>query len=360
MRPPPLVRKPRCRNTVTRPLRIALLLGGTAVLLSTLVSSCSSPAGGKPTLVLYNGQHEETADLLVVGFERATGIDVEVRNGEDEDYLADQIVTEGSRSPADVLYTENSQPLEFLQQKGLLAKVDASTLAKTPARFDSPQGDWVGISARVSVLIYNPSLISRSALPTSVLQMAAPKYRGKIAIANAETDFEPIVTSVLRTYGKPATLRWLDGLKLNAGIDHIYPDNETIAEAVNRGVVAFGIVNQYYWYRLRAEVGAANIHSQIAYFAPRDPGYVIDVSGAAVLKSSKHQGEAQRFLAFLVSKKGQEILAHSDSFEYPIASGAKTLQPETPFDDLRPNPINIAELGTGEQAIDLLRQVQLL
>jgi iron(III) transport system substrate-binding protein len=343
----------------TRPLRIGLLFGG-AALLSTLVSSCSGAAGKVPTLVLYNGQHEETADLLVASFEKSTGINVEVRNGEDEDYLADEIVTEGSRSPADILYTENSQPLEFLQEKGLLAKVDASTLAKTPARFDSPQGDWVGVSARVSVLIYNPGLISRTALPTTVLQMAEPKYKGKIAIANAETDFEPIVTSVLRTYGRTATLRWLDGLKVNAGIGHTYPDNETIADEVNRGVVAFGIVNQYYWYRLRAEVGASNVHSQIAYFAPRDPGYVLDVSGAGILKSSKHQAEAQRFLAFLVSKQGQEILARSDSFEYPIGSGVKTLQPETPFDDLRPNPINLAELGTGEQATDLLREVQLL
>ena len=93
-----------------------------------------------------------------------------------------------------------------------------------------------------------------------------------------------------------------------------------------------GSINQYYWYRLRAEIGASNMHSQITYFAPRDPGYVIDVSGAGVLKSSKHQADAQRFFAFLVSAQGQEIIAHSISFEYPIASGVTTSQPETPFD----------------------------
>ena len=250
--------------------------------------------------------------------------------------------------------------LESLQAKGLLAKVDASTLAKTPARFDSPEDDWVGVSARVSVLIYNPSLISRAALPTHVLQMAEPVYKGKIAITNAETDFIPIVTSVLRAYGKARTLEWLDGLRANAGIGHTYPDNETVADEVNRGVVAFGIVNQYYWYRLGAELGAAAVHSKIAYFAPHDPGYVLDVSGAAILASSRHQALAQRFLAFLVSRQGQEILAHSISFEYPIASGVETAQPETPFDDLEPNSISIAELGTGEEAIALLREVELL
>jgi iron(III) transport system substrate-binding protein len=297
----------------------------------------------------------------VAGFEKATGIRVNVR-ADDEDTLADQIVAEGTRSPADVIYTENSQVLEFLQGKGLLSRVAASTLAHTPARYNSPERDWVGISARVSVLIYNPSLIKASQLPTSVLQLAAAKYRGKLAIAPQETDFQPIVTSVARAYGQAAALRWLDAIKANAG-SHSYPDNETIADEVNRGAVAFGIVNQYYWYRLRAEVGAAHVPSRIAYFAAGNPGYVVDVSPAAVLKSSKHQAAAQKFLAYLVSQQAQEIIANpakSISFEYPIASGVTTLAGETPFGDLKPYPVTMTQLGTGTTAIALMRKAGLL
>jgi iron(III) transport system substrate-binding protein len=120
------------------------------------------------------------------------------------------------------------------------------------------------------------------------------------------------------------------------------------------------VVNQYYWYRLRAELGASNVHSQIAYFAPRDPGYVINVSGAGILRSSDHKAAAQKFLAFLVSKQGQEIINHSISFEYPIASGVTTTQPETPFDQLQPNQITIPQLGDGATAIALLRKAGLL
>jgi iron(III) transport system substrate-binding protein len=340
--------------------RLRWSLAACALLLApTLLAACSqSSAGSGPTITLYNGQHEQTADALVQAFEKATGIQVLVRN-EDEDTLADQIEAEGSSSQADVIYTENSLPLEELQQQGLLASVNPSTLAATPAKYNSPQGEWVGVSARVSVLIYNPSLISQSELPTTVLQMADPRYAGKIAIAPGETDFLPVITCVLRAYGEARTLSWLEGLKSNAG-GHVYPDNETIADEVNRGVVAFGIVNQYYWYRMRAEDGASSMHSAIAYFAPRDPGYVLDISGAAVLRSSKHLAAAQRFLAFLVSKAGQEIIAQGISFEYPIASGVTTVQPETPFDQLQPTPVDIAELGTGAEALALLRDVQLL
>jgi iron(III) transport system substrate-binding protein len=330
-------------------------------LASGLLAACGSSSADSRSITLYSGQHEQTTDALVAGFEKATGIQVNVRFS-DEDALADEILTEGSHSPADVFYTENSPPLEYLQGKGLLAKVAPATLAQTPAKYNSPQGDWVGVSARVSVLIYNPSLIAKSQLPTKVLQLAEPRYQGKLALAPGETDFQPIVTAVMRKYGTAAALKWLEGLKTNAG-SHIYPDNETIADEVNRGAVAFGIVNQYYWYRMRAEITAANMRSDIVHFADYDPGYVIDVSGAAVLKSSTHQADAQRFLAYLVSKPAQEIIANpakSISFEYPIASGVTTQAPETPFSQLRPYPITIAELGDGSAAIALLKQAGLL
>jgi iron(III) transport system substrate-binding protein len=162
-----------------------------------------------------------------------------------------------------------------------------------------------------------------------------------------------------RTYGRAKALTWLLGIKTNAG-SHVYPDNETIADEVNRGAVAFGVVNQYYWYRMEAELGRSKIHSEITHFAPRDPGYVLDVSGAAVLKSSGHMAAAQKFLAFLVSKAGQDIIAHSLSFEYPLADGVVTVAPETPFSQLQPNPITIAELGDGSVAISLLQQAGLI
>jgi iron(III) transport system substrate-binding protein len=294
----------------------------------------------------------------VAGFEKATGIHVNVRS-DDEDTFVNQILTEGSHSPADVFYTENSPPLMELQEKGKLAPVDATTLAQTPSKYNSPAGDWEGVSARVSVLIYNPKLISVAQLPTTVAQLADPQYKGKLAFAPGETDFQPIVTSVLRAEGMAATTTWLEGIKANSS-GHQYPDNETIADEVNRGAVAFGVVNQYYWYRMGAELGASNLKAKITYFAPHDPGYVIDVSPAAILRSSTHRAAAQKFLAYLTSKQGQEIIAHSISYEYPIASGVTTSQPETPFDQLQPNPITVAQLGDGSQAIALLKKAGLL
>jgi iron(III) transport system substrate-binding protein len=343
-------------------VRVRRGTGALAALLAVgLLAACGTASGATSSagsITLYSGQHEQTTQSLVNAFEQQTGIHVNVRYN-DEDSFADEIATEAAHPIADVFYTENSPPLEDLQEKGLLAHVAPAALAQTPAKYGSPQGDWVGVSGRVSVLIYNPSLISAAQLPTSVMQLADPKYKGKLALAAGETDFQPIVESVARTYGDAATSSWLNGVKENAG-SHTYPDNETIADEVNRGAVAFGVVNQYYWYRMKAELGASKVHAEITYFAPHDPGYVVDVSGAAVLKSSKNQADAQKFVAFLVSKQGQEIIAHSISYEYPLDDGVRPAAPETPFSQLQPAPISIADLGNGATAITLLQKAGLL
>jgi iron(III) transport system substrate-binding protein len=345
------------RPTVVTTRLVATI--GLVALAAALLSACGAGAARtEPTLILYNGQHPQTTDSLVAGFERQTGIQVAVRSN-DEDVLADQIVEEGDASPADLIYTENSPALEYLQSKNLLASVPRSTLAHVPSEYNSPDSDWVGVSARVSVLAYNTKMLTPSQLPTSVLSLAEPRWKGLLGIAPGETDFQPIITSIARRYGKAEALKWLEGVKANAE-QHEYPDNETITARVNSGQIAIGIINHYYWYRLRAEIGASQMHSAIAYFAPRDAGYVIDVSGAAVLKSSKHQQAAQRFLAYLVSHPGQGILAHSDSFEYPLGSGVTTAKGLRSFSSLQPAPLTIAELGDGAEAVALLHQAQLL
>jgi iron(III) transport system substrate-binding protein len=310
------------------------------------------------TITLYNGQHEQTTQALVKQFEAQTGIRVRERDG-DESALAEQIDQEGSASPADVFYSENSPALMALEGKHLLAPVAPTTLAQVPARYSSPQGGWVGVSARVSVLVYNTSRVQPSQVPTSVLDLADPKWKGKLALAPTETDFQPVVTSIAKTEGQKAALHWLKAVASNAA-DHIEPDNETLTADVNNGQAALGLLDHYYWYRLGKEIGSGAMHSQIAYFVPHDPGYVVNVSGAGVLKTSRHPAAAQMLLAFLVSATGQKVMVDSDSFEYPLRPGIAAPAGLRPFDELQPAPLTIAELGDGMEALDLIQQAQLV
>src|ERR1700722_10937403 len=111
---------------------------------------CGGSSNGRNVLVLYSAQHPETTAAIVQAFAKQTGIKVLLKN-DDEDVLTAQLEEEGSRSPADVFYTENSNWLQQLDGRGMLAKVAASTLARVPARDNATNGDWLGVSGRFSV-----------------------------------------------------------------------------------------------------------------------------------------------------------------------------------------------------------------
>ncbi|MGH3828942.1 MAG: extracellular solute-binding protein [Pseudonocardiaceae bacterium] len=344
------------RGTLPLPLLAVLTV---AALVAAGCGAKASATGSGETITLYNAQHQQTTDALIAAFTAQTGIKVNVRS-DGEDVLTAQIEQEGAKSPADVFYTENSPWLEQLDRKHLLAKVDPATLQQVPAADSGASGDWVGVSARVSALIYNTDGLTHSQLPTSVLDLADPRWKGKLDLAPSETDFWPIVSSVAKTYGQARALAWLRALKANAGSNANTPSNETVTSDVSQGSSQLAVINGYYFYRLRAEVGKSAVHAALAYFAPHDPGYALNVSGAAVLTSSKHQAAAQKLLAFLTSTTGQTILAHSDSFEYPIGDHVAANPALRPFDQLRPNSFSVAELGTGEDAKTLLQQAQLI
>ena len=89
-------------------VRRACLVTVGLVLAVLLLAACGgSSSGSAGSITLYNGQHEQTTDSLVAGFEKATGITVNVRS-DDEDTLADELVTDGANSPADVIFTETN------------------------------------------------------------------------------------------------------------------------------------------------------------------------------------------------------------------------------------------------------------
>lgn len=346
----------RSRVPFTAALAAGLALA-TAAVLAALPGGASARSSSRGAITLYSAQHEAMTKAMVAAFEKQTGISVRVRFGEDEG-LANQLVAEGAASPADVFLTENSPPLMLLQQKGLLAKVDPATLAKVPARYSSPAGLWVGVAGRATALIYNPKLVAAQQLPRSILDLAGPTWKGKLAIAPSEADFQPVVAAVLKLRGRSAATRWLERFARNA---KVYNDNEGIVAAVERGRVAAGVIDHYYWYQAgNASGGTGKLRSRLFYFGHRDPGALIDVSGAAVLASSKHASLAQRFVAFLVSRQGQRTLFTSGDWEYPLGSGVEPAPQLKQLAKLDPPRISLASLGDGRGALALLQEIGLL
>jgi iron(III) transport system substrate-binding protein len=334
--------------------RIGLLRQLSQVVMLSLSIAASAHAA---SIVVYNAQHEQVMNLLAKDFEQQTGIGVKVRNGEGP-ALAAQLVAEGANTPADVYFTENSPELMLLEEKNLLGKVDATTLSVIPARFNSPTGQWVGVTARESVLAYNTGKIQPSQLPPSLFDLAKPEWKGKIGIAPSDADFLPLVSAVIALKGPEQTLQWLKGLKTNA---QIFDDDEGVIAAVNRGGVATGVINNYYWARLHAELGDTATRSALYHYGNGDVGGLVNVSGAAIMKSAHNVDGAQQFLKYLVSERAQALMAKSRiSYEYPLHAGVSPDPLLKPFDQLQPPSITFQQLGDDSQAGKLLRQAGLI
>jgi iron(III) transport system substrate-binding protein len=345
--------------------RVYATLAATAIALSA-VAGCGG--GGKPqasgsgaanasntTLTLYNAQHDDLAKAMVDGFTKETGIKVKMRSGKDFE-LANQLVQEGDKSPADVFITENSPAMSLVGAKGGFSKVDADTLAQVPGEYSPSDGTWVGFAARATVLVYNPSKLPAAELPKSIMDLSTPAWKGKIGIAAAGADFQAIVSAVLATKGTEAGTEWLKGLKNNA---KVYPGNGAILKAVNAGEIPAGVVYHYYWAKDRAESGANSKNVELHYFGNQDPGAFVSVSGAGVLKASKHQKEAQQLVKYLTGKAGQQILADSKALEYTVGSNVPANAKLKPLSELGAPKIDPAKLN-GPQVTALMQQVGLL
>ena len=289
-----------------------------ALAVVVLTAACGSGDDAEPLdpnkLTIYSAQHDNLVDAWVKGFTAETGVEVQVRQGSDSS-MGNQIVAEGARSPADVFLTENSPAITVVQDADLLAPVDPSTLDQVDPAFRPSTGTWTGIAARSTVLVYNPSLVSEADLPASMMDLAEPQYAGKWGAAPAGADFQAIVAGMLEAKGEPATAAWLAGLKKNA---KVYQNNIATMKAVNAGQVPMGIMYHYYWYRDQALTQDGSKNTELHYFKGQDVGAFVSVSGGGVLKSSKHAADAQKFLAYITSPKGQAAIGESESMEYAV------------------------------------------
>ena len=331
-----------------------ILATAAALVAATALTACSSE-DDKPSITVYNAQHQELIEEIAPGFTKETGIEVKLRNGSDFE-LANQLVQEGSASPADVFLTENSPAMSLVQSKGLFAPVEAKTLAQVPEQYSPSDGTWMGFAARSTVVAYNTDNVKEADLPASILDLAKPEWKGKISFSPSGADFQAIVSAVLETKGEAATKEWLDGIKANGTV---YQGNNVVLESVNAGEVDAGVIYHYYWYRDQAESGENSDNTKLHFFGDKDPGAFVSVSGAGVLKSSKNQADAQKFLAYISGEKGQQALADSYALEYPLNPAVSLKPPVKPFSELDPPPIDVAKLN-GPKVISLMQEVGFL
>ena len=252
--------------------------------------------------------------------------------------------------------TENSPAMALVDSKGLFTPLPAKTLDRIPSSYRPTDGDWTGFIARSTVLFYNKGEVKDSALPASLLDLAEPEWKGKVAFSPTGADFQAIVAGLLALKGEAATKAWLEGLKANG---KVLDGNNVVLREVNAGEVETGIAYHYYWYRDQEESGDNSDNTALHFFSAGDPGAFLSVSGAGVLANGKHRADAKKFVDYLTSEKGQRVIADSYALEYTLNPKVSLGRGVKPLESLQAPPVAIADLDS-KKVIDLLQDVGFL
>ena len=304
------------------------------------------------TLTIYNSQDEGPVEALATAFAKKTGIKVAFRNN-GAPVLARQIVDEGDHTPADVFYAEYSTALVTLADKAMLMPLPKGVVDQIPSQFNGAHDDWVGVTARSFVLLYDRTLIAEGQLPRSILDLADPAWKGRFAFNPRAAAFLELVVAVEKQKGADAAKAWLSGLNANG---KAYPKNTAMVLAVDRGEVELAINADNYWQAVAKERGADTLDARVHYVGARDPGALLTVSGLGIPKYAPHKAEAEEFAAYAVSEEGQKVLAEAAG-DVPLRPGIVSPVALKGFDKAQASPITAAEIGDASSALKLEQAV---
>ena len=267
-------------------------------------------------LVVYSGRAERLIKPVLDAFQAKSGVRIDLLSSGSTE-LVNRLQAEGPRTSADVFITNEVGALERARELKLLAPLDAAMIdGKIPSAFRASDNTWVGLSGRVWIVVYNTALIKPGEIQ-SMLDLADPRWKGKIAIPNAGSEYLQAGVSVIQAaYGDQRTQQFLEGLKANAGT-HVYGKSSQIVDAVAKGEAAVGLVNHYYIYRHLDAQPNAPIAPLITDQQDGGMGAIVNAAGVGIVAHSRHKDLAKRLVEFLESPEGQKMFADQNK-EYPL------------------------------------------
>ncbi len=334
--------------------RFLLLL----LLVPFVLAACqpSEDDGEGDPIVIYSGRSQALVEPTIERFEEASGQAVEVRYGETAQ-LAAALAEEGAQTEADVFWAQDAGALGAVHADGLFAPLPDSVAQQVPERYVNEAGTWVAISGRARTLAYAPARVDTTDLPQSIFDLTEPEYEGRVGWAPANGSFQAHVTALRQIVGDERAGAWLEAMEENGA--EAYSDNTSIVQALAAGEIDFGLPNHYYLFRFKSDDPEYPVEQ--TFFAPGDPGNLVNVAGTGILASSEQQAQAARFIGYLLSEDAQQYFAN-ETFEYPVIDGVEPQMALTDMDrlgELQPE-LDLDQLRDLEATLEMMREVGVL
>ena len=309
--------------------RVVLLL-----ILAGCAGACrrSEPGAGEGrTVTIYVSADRVFSEPVLREYERRSGVTVNPVYDTEETKstgLANRLLAEKPRPQADVFWSNEPVRTLVLKSRGVLAAYRSPSADGIPPALVDPEGYWTGFSARLRVIAYNTTLVKPEQAPRSVLDLADPKWRGQVAIADprfGSTSFH--VAALYAIAGDEKMDDFFRRLKAN-GV-RVVDGNSVVRDLVARGDVKVGLTDS-------DDVNVALEDGQpIAMVLPDEEGLGVAVmpNMVSLIANAPHADEARRLIDYLLSADVERQLAQSEAVQIP-------LHPEVP------GPKNIPAIDT--------------
>ncbi|MGA1624474.1 MAG: Fe(3+) ABC transporter substrate-binding protein [Prochlorothrix sp.] len=310
-------------------------------------SEAAAPSEDAGIVNLYTARHYDTDETLYQEFTEATGIEIQVIQGE-ADELIERIRNEGEQSPADVFMAVDAGRLWRAEEAGLFQPVTSEVLTSSvPESLRHPEGLWFGLTKRARVLVYNPETVDPAELSTYEA-LAEPQWQGRVCIRSSGNIYnQSLLGSMVETLGVEATEAWAKGLVANLAREPEGGDTDQI-KAVAAGQCDVAVANHYYWARLAKSEKPEDqdVVAKTAVFFPNqdDRGTHVNISGAGVVATAPNPENAVTFLEFLVSPEAQSTFANGNN-EYPVVDGVALDPIVAELGEFKVDEVNVTSYG---------------
>ena len=327
----------------------------TLLVSGVLTGLASVQAAETETLVVYSGRSDKFVKPVIEEFTRKTGIQVILHSAKSTE-LINKLRIEGKRTEADLFISNDAGNLQVGSDLGLFSPLPDAMVGEIDSKYRAPDNTWVGLSARARVLVFNANRKKDLAFVQSVLDLADPRLKGRLAITNsANGSFIAGVTVYQSVLGDGPVLEWLKGLKANSK-GKVYNKHSKIVRDIAAGRKDVGLVNHYYIYRHLDKHPDAPIRIFLPDQGEEGMGIAWNVTGIAIVKHSEKKALAEKLVSYLASEEGQYIFANVNR-EYPTRKGVSASKEVPLAGSYKVADVPMAELGRKRnQTLDLIEK----
>jgi iron(III) transport system substrate-binding protein len=323
--------------------RITAVLIGASLLADCRGSSESDPSRQR-TVTIYVSTDRVFSEPVLREYERRSGVKVNAVYDTEETKstgLANRLLAEKARPQADVFWSNEPIRTLVLKARGVLAPYRSPSAEGIPAAFIDPQGYWTGFSARMRVIAYNTALVTPEEAPRSVFDLADPKWRGQVAMADprfGSTSFH--VAALYAIAGDEKMDDFFRRLKANAV--QIVEANSVVRDLVARGEVKVGLTDT-------DDVNvAAEDRQPVGMVVPDKDGLGVPLmpNMVSLIANGPNPDEGRRLIDYLLSPDVERQLAHSEAVQIPLHAGVERPKNVPAIDTFKPMTVDYAKAAS--------------